>query len=65
MGYVSVLGSQKSNSGEDEVSDDGERDGQVESMIVGLPCDGTMLGVYGYTGVRGGVVRQLSAWSGR
>lgn len=39
-----VRGSQKSNSGGEAVSDEGESDGHAESMIVGLPFDGTRLG---------------------
>lgn len=45
---MSVRGSQKSNSGEEAVSEEGESDGQAESMIVGL-LDGTRLGGYGCT----------------
>ena len=47
MGYVRVLGSQKSSSGEEAVSEEGEREGHEESMIVGLPLDGRRVGGYG------------------
>lgn len=48
------------------MSDEGESDGHAESIIVGLPFDGTRLGGYGCTGVSGGVCLQSSPqWSGK